>query len=67
MHLTSGGQNDWKNASAALTSDEKSPEHHKNLASWKELVVRLKQGTTIDKQEQALLEAEHSWWRAMLK
>ena len=61
MHLTSGGLNDWKNASVALTSHENSPEHCKNLASWKELVVQLKQGTTIDKQKLALLEAEHNW------
>ncbi|XP_071060272.1 zinc finger MYM-type protein 1-like isoform X2 [Pseudochaenichthys georgianus] len=66
IHLTNAGLSDWKNASAALTSHENSPEHLNNLASWKELAVRLKQGTTIDKQEQALLEAEKSQWRAVL-
>ena len=34
--------------------------------SWKEFAVRFKQGTTIDKKEQALLEAEQSRWRAVL-
>ena len=64
--LTHGGLSDWKNASAALNSHDNSQEHLNNLASWKELAVGLKQGTTIDKKEQALLEAEQSRWRAVL-
>ena len=49
-----------------LNSHENILEHLENLSSWKELAGRLKQGTTLDKQEQALLEAERSRWRAVL-
>ena len=49
-----------------LNSHENILEHLENLSSWKELAGRLKQGTTLDKQEQALLEAEQSRWRAVL-
>ncbi len=34
--------------------------------AWKELVVRLRSGETIDKQQVALLEAERVRWRAVL-
>ena len=55
-----------KHAIAVLYSHENSPEHLKNVASWKELAIQLKQDTTIDKKEQVLFESEQSRWRAVL-
>lgn len=36
------------------------------MKAWKELAVRFRSGETIDKQEEALLEAERVRWRAVL-
>ncbi|XP_025760119.1 zinc finger MYM-type protein 1-like [Oreochromis niloticus] len=66
MKLTSSGLTDWKHASSYLTSHDNSPEHHNSMKAWKELVVRIKKGETIDKQEMALQQAEKIRWRAVL-
>uniref|UniRef100_A0A9J8AEH3 TTF-type domain-containing protein n=1 Tax=Cyprinus carpio carpio TaxID=630221 RepID=A0A9J8AEH3_CYPCA len=66
INLTSAGMANWKHASNYLTSHENSTEHLNCMKAWKELSVRLKSGTTIDKQEMALLEAERVRWRAVL-
>ncbi|XP_039626147.1 zinc finger MYM-type protein 5-like [Polypterus senegalus] len=58
INLTSSGLTDWKHASSLLTSHDNSPEHHNSIKAWEELVVRIKKGETIDKQEMALLQAE---------
>lgn len=66
INLTSAGMANWKHASNYLTSHENSTEHLNCMKAWKELSVRLKSGTTIDKQEMALLEAERVRWRVVL-
>ncbi|KAI2661980.1 Zinc finger MYM-type protein 1 [Labeo rohita] len=66
IHLTISGMANWKHASTHLTSHENSPEHLNCMKAWKELAVRLRSGETIDKQEEALLEAERVRWRAVL-
>lgn len=66
IHLTISGMANWKHVSTHLPSHEKSPEHLNCMKAWKELAVRLRSGETIDKQEEALLEAERVRWRAVL-
>lgn len=66
IHLTSSGMANWKHASTHLTSHENSLEHLNCMKAWKELAVRFRSGETIDKQEEALLEAERVRWRAVL-
>ena len=55
FRLSRNGFNDWKNCSDTLTMHENSPEHTKNMGSWKELESRIKKGQTIDKVELALI------------
>lgn len=64
MNLTSSGLTNWKHASSYLTSHDNSPEHHNSMKTWKELIVRIKKGETIDKQEMALQQKIR--WRAVL-
>ncbi|KAL1268473.1 hypothetical protein QQF64_033836 [Cirrhinus molitorella] len=66
INFKSSGMANWKHASTHLTSHENSPEHLNCMKAWKELAVRLRSGETIDKQEEALLEAERMRWRAVL-
>ena len=56
--LSRDGFNDWKDCSDILKMHENSPEHTKNILSWKELESRAKTGQTIDKVEMALAEGE---------
>lgn len=60
------GLKDWENASTLLKIHENSQEHNANMATWKELEVRLAKGLTVDKQERALLQAERNRWREVL-
>ena len=64
--LNKEGLTDWKNASSLLKTHENSQEHNTNMATWKELEVRLAKGLTIDRQEMALLQAERNRWREVL-
>ena len=67
INLTRVGLSDWKHASSLLTSHDNSAEHLNSMKMWKELVVRMRKGETIDKQELALiLEAEKLRWKAVL-
>ncbi|XP_064087271.1 RANBP2-like and GRIP domain-containing protein 5/6 [Macrobrachium nipponense] len=43
-----------------------SPEHTKNMGSWKELESRIEKGQTIDKVELALINNEQRRWREVL-
>ena len=61
------GLKDWKNASALIKTHEDSQEHNANMATWKELEVRLAKGLTVDKQEMALLQAERNRWREVTR
>ncbi|XP_064111534.1 zinc finger MYM-type protein 1-like [Macrobrachium nipponense] len=45
---------------------ENSPEHTKNMGSWKELESRIEKGQTIDKVELALINNEQRRWREVL-
>ncbi|GAA6075039.1 zinc finger MYM-type protein 1-like isoform X1, partial [Tachysurus ichikawai] len=58
--LIKEGLKDWKNASHLLKVHEDSHEHNTNMATWKELEVRLAKGLTIDKLEMTLAEAERN-------
>lgn len=64
--LSRDGFNDWKNCSDSLKMHENSPEHTKNMGSWKELESRIKKGQTIDKVELALINTERRRWREVL-
>ncbi|XP_076037227.1 uncharacterized protein LOC143022765 [Oratosquilla oratoria] len=55
-----------KNCSDTLKMHENSPEHTKNMGSWKELESRIKKGQTIDKVELALINTERRRWREVL-
>lgn len=66
INLNTEGFNDWHNATKSLGEHERSADHNTNMASWRELEVRLAQGTTIDRQEMALAEAERNRWRQVL-
>ncbi|XP_064109591.1 uncharacterized protein LOC135217555 [Macrobrachium nipponense] len=45
---------------------ENSPEHTKNMGSWKELESRIEKGQTIDKVELALINNERRRWREVV-
>ncbi|XP_064106943.1 zinc finger MYM-type protein 5-like [Macrobrachium nipponense] len=64
--LSRDGFNDWKNCSDSLKMHENSPEHTKNMGSWKELESRIEKGQTIDKVELALINNEQRRWREVL-
>lgn len=64
--FSTDGQQDWINIGTLLKQHENSPDHAKNLLSWKKLEVRLRKGETIDQTELSLLEAERNRWREVL-
>lgn len=66
INLNTEGFNAWHNATKSLGEHERSADHNTNMASWRELEVRLAQGTTIDRQEMALAEAERNRWHQVL-
>lgn len=45
---------------------EDSQEHNANMATWKDIEVRLAKGLTVDRQEMALVEAERKRWCEVL-
>ncbi|XP_023696748.2 52 kDa repressor of the inhibitor of the protein kinase-like isoform X1 [Paramormyrops kingsleyae] len=65
IHLINGGLTDWKNATTLLNSHDRSPDHLRHLASWKEFELRLKAAEAVDKQEMTVLDDEKRW-RAVL-
>ncbi|XP_048870698.1 zinc finger MYM-type protein 1-like isoform X7 [Brienomyrus brachyistius] len=65
IHLVNGGLTDWKNATTLLNSHDRSPDHLRHLASWKEFELRLKAAEAVDKQEMTVLDDEKRW-RAVL-
>ncbi|XP_064111573.1 zinc finger MYM-type protein 1-like [Macrobrachium nipponense] len=64
--LSRDGFNDWKTCSDSLKMHENSPEHTKNMGSWKELRSRIEKGQTIDKVELALINNERRRWQEVL-
>ncbi|XP_063754676.1 uncharacterized protein LOC134874557 [Eleginops maclovinus] len=67
IKLTAEGNGDWSNINNNLISHECSSDHAQCMFKWRELDTRLQTNTTIDYQEQTLLEAEKRRWRDVLK
>ncbi|XP_037747527.1 LOW QUALITY PROTEIN: zinc finger MYM-type protein 1-like [Chelonia mydas] len=61
------GINNWKNLSHILPQHEKAQHHNESMHKWCELSVRLKNQTTLDAQNQRLLELEKQHWRRVLE
>ncbi|XP_030405322.1 zinc finger MYM-type protein 1-like [Gopherus evgoodei] len=61
------GINDWKNLSHILPQHEKAQYHIESMHKWCELSVRLKNQTTLDAQNQRLLESEKQHWHRVLE
>ncbi|XP_043354497.1 zinc finger MYM-type protein 1-like [Dermochelys coriacea] len=61
------GTNDWKNLSHILPQYEKAQQHIESMHKWCELSVRLKNQTTLDAQNQRLLESEKQHWCRVLE
>ncbi|XP_030410240.1 uncharacterized protein LOC115647690 [Gopherus evgoodei] len=61
------GINDWKNLSHILPQHEKAQYHIESVHKWCELSVRLKNQTTLDAQNQRLLESEKQHWSRVLE
>ncbi|KAG6926492.1 zinc finger MYM-type protein 1-like [Chelydra serpentina] len=57
------GINDWKNLSHILPQHEKAQHHIESMHKLCELSLRLKNQTTLDAQNQRLLESEKQHWR----
>ena len=65
--LTSEGNSDWKNMSSLLADHESSMKHIRAIAAWIELENRLKEGKTIDKKTQKLMQKETQHWNNVLQ
>ncbi|KAG6935230.1 hypothetical protein G0U57_015481 [Chelydra serpentina] len=63
------GINDWKNLSPILPQHEKAQHHIESMHKLCELSVRLKKKnqTTLDAQNQSLLESEKQHWHRVLE
>ncbi|KAG6932305.1 zinc finger MYM-type containing 5, partial [Chelydra serpentina] len=61
------GINDWKNLSHILPQHEKAQHHIETMHKLCELSVRLKNQTTLDAQNQRLLESEKQHWCHVLE
>lgn len=55
---SSSGFSDWIHMSQSLSDHEKSPAHMNAFDSWVELSLRLKSGTTIDAENQRVIDSE---------
>ena len=66
LTLATEGQRDWVNIGALLKQHENGEDHCSNMVKWKEFVLRLSKGKTIDETEMGLLEAEKNRWRDVL-
>ena len=58
QQLSEEGFNDWKNLAMQLIKHERSEEHRKNADSWQQCSHRLETKTTIDNQNQDIIEAK---------
>lgn len=64
---SSTGFSDWIHMSQLLSDHEKSPAHMNAFDSWVELNTRLKSGTTIDAENQRVIDSETRRWTEVLK
>jgi len=65
--LTSEGNSDWKNMSSLVADHESSMKHIRAIGAWIELENRLKEGRTIDKESQKLMQKEIQHWNNVLQ
>lgn len=66
MSLTTGGYNDWKNASQNLSLHEMSKSHIAAMLAWNESLVVLGAGKSIGPLYQRLLVTETKHWQNVL-
>ncbi|XP_026502970.1 zinc finger MYM-type protein 1-like [Terrapene carolina triunguis] len=67
LKIATMGINDWQNLSHTLPQHEKEQHHIESMHKWCEPSVRLKNQTTLDAQNQRLLESEKQHWRLVLE
>lgn len=65
--LTKIGFRKWKNLTSHLKEHEHSKTHHTNMASWPELMARLKTKTAIDQINLDLMHLEVEHWRGVIQ
>ncbi|XP_065665567.1 zinc finger MYM-type protein 5-like [Hydra vulgaris] len=64
---TSKGFSEWKQLNPRIPEHENSCEHRKCFTSWKEMEKNLREGRSLDKDNQNAIQTEKEKWRNILK
>ncbi|KAF0746396.1 zinc finger MYM-type protein 1-like [Aphis craccivora] len=65
--LSKQGTRDWKNISQILKQHDNSLNHKIAYKDWKTLHTRMKQGKTIDDENQVLIRKETKYWKDIIE